>query len=160
MGVLTTMYSVPPQMMKKINADNERLAFVTGDAEDEDGGNWKCDSIDFDKHYVEVIGLLNTAGHNKVYKILDVESSEGDLELDPYDLLLVKPAKVKKLAELLKGVTPASIKKELEGKEVTDYYGKPMLDSDIDSYLSELPRIQKLLKKAVADGHSLIVAEA
>lgn len=160
MGVLTVMYSIPPRIMKKIQADNERLGFVTGDAEDDDGGDWRCASIDFDKHYVEVVGLLRDAGHEKAAAMMDIEANAGELELDPYDLLWLKPKQVKQLDALLEGLTPAALKKQLKGKEPTDYYGKSMSADDIASYLSEIPRIRKLLKVAVAEESSIVVTEA
>ncbi|HQY65312.1 MAG TPA: hypothetical protein PK141_28155 [Polyangiaceae bacterium] len=61
MGVLTVLYSVPPAIMKKVRADNERLAFVFGDEETDDPA-WRAASYDFDKRFYEFATIVSAAG--------------------------------------------------------------------------------------------------
>ena len=111
MGVLTTIYSVPVPMMKKIKADHDNLGFLFG-VEESGGDAWKCETFECDKGFEERIGILGENGYPKTKEALDLESAdEEDPSYDGYDVRVVSPATVKKIAKEIASATAAELTK-------------------------------------------------
>jgi hypothetical protein len=159
MGVLATMYSVPPALMEKIREDEALLAIVFGDEESDDEA-WKVDSKDFDKHYREAIDIL-FQDHDELREALAIENEHTDgLHCDPYDLCVILPRTVTKMVAALEGATMDALKAGGLAKELTDYDAKPIREEEYEGLAGDLDAMRAFLARAAAEGHTLIVAEA
>ena len=160
MGVLTTAYSVPPEMMKKIKADHEKLGFVFG-VEEGGGKAWECETFEFDKGFEERIGILGENGYPKTREALDLESAdEDDPSYDGYDVRVVSPATLKKLAKELASATFAELKKKGLANGTTDYYGKTIPAEAYSYYVGDIEDMKAFFAKAATAGHWLVIAAA
>jgi len=158
MGVLTTAYSVPPAMMKKIKADNDTLGFVVGDVE---GKGWECESFSFDKGFEERIGILGDNGYPKTREALDLESAgEDDPAYDGYDVRVVSPATLKKIVKELATATFEDLKAKGLAKGTTDYYGKTIPADMYAYYVGDIQEMRAFFTKAATAGHWLVLAAA
>lgn len=165
MGVLTTGYSIPPPLMRKIRADNDNLASVLGIDEEENPNRKTVDEYDFDKGFADIIGVLQHCGYEKVYKLLDGEGyfygdSEHYIEYDGYDIWFVTPAKVKFIVGELETVTLAKIKAAAEIEPLRDYYNNIIPENIYENYLGYIESMKKFFKKAAEKGNYLLFAEA
>lgn len=163
MGVLTTAYSIPPKMMRKIRTDNDNLVFVVGDCEK--SKFWKSESLDFDKSIEETISILREAGCEKTAKNFDCESyfysdSRNYIDYDGYDIWTIPPSQVK---TMLKEIEKADIEK-LKAKgninQITDRRGIVLPESLYESYVDDLQNIRKFLRKTAEQGNYLLFTEA
>jgi hypothetical protein len=160
MGVLTTAYSVPPAMMKKIKADHENLGFVFGVVED-GAEAWKCEEFGFDKGFEERIGILGENGCPKTQEALDLEcADEADPTYDGYDVRAVSPATVKKIAKELASATFEELKTRGLANGITDYYGKPIPADAYSHYVGDIEQMKTFFAKVAAAGHWLVIAAA
>ncbi len=158
MGVLTSIYAVPPPMMKKIRADNENLGFVFGDEETEDK-SWKVASYEFDKLFEERLGIYAAAGYKAMQNAFDFEDpADDEPEYGGYDIRVAAPAKVKKIAEEIAKATFAELKTKGVAQGVTDYYGKLIPESEYDGYVGDVQKVKAFFAKAAAAGHFVIAA--
>jgi hypothetical protein len=159
MGVLTTLYAVPAPLMKKIREDNERLAFLFGEEEDEDEKRWKVASYDLEKKAEEQFSIYATAGYPTMQAAFDFESAEDDEpEYDGYDIRVAKPATVKKIAKEIEKATPKQLVTKGVAARITDYYGKPMSEFEIEFLVDDVARLKKFFAKAAEAGHFVIAA--
>jgi hypothetical protein len=170
MGVTTTAYSVPPKMMRKIRADNEKLAFVFGYFEDEDGvfsasddekKRWEVENCDFDSSIDVYIKIFRTAGYEKTARKIDSEYADLDtFEYGGYDIWVVPPSGVKAITRELEDATFEVLKAKTIGGEITDRRGNLLNQDLLESYLSDIESFKNFFNKAFAQGHYLIFAEA
>lgn len=159
MGVLTTLYAVPAPLMKKIREDNERLAFLFGEDEDEDEKLWKVASYDLDEKAEEQFSIYATAGYPRMQAAFDFESAEDDEpEYDGYDIRVAKPATVKKIAKEIEKATLKQLVTKAVATGVTDYYGKPMTELEIKLLVDDVAKLKKFFAKAAEAGHFVIAA--
>lgn len=159
MGVLTNLYTVAPTVMKKVRADNERLARVFGDEETDEPG-WRGAQHDFDKHFYELAALIAAAGAPTLKRAFDFEDpADNEPEYGSYDLRVATPAKVKKIAKELAPLVGALVKAKGLEAGVTDYNGRVIPAAEYDSYLAELSAVQAFFATAAEAGHFVIGAE-
>lgn len=159
MGVLTTLYAVSAPLMKKISADNERLSFLFGEEEDEDGKSWKVASYDLDKKAEEQFSIYAAAGYPTMQAAFDFESAEDDEpEYDGYSIRVAKPATVKKIAKEIAKATSKQLKTKAAEAMITDYYGKPMTEFEIELLVGDVVRFKKFFAKAAEAGHFILAA--
>ncbi len=160
MGVMTNAYSLEPKMIKKVRADNENLAFILGDCEDE-SQHWKVESYDFDKGIETYITIMREAGFVKTAKNIDSEYADLDLfDYNGNDLWVIPPSQVKAMVKELETATIEGIKAKNIGGQVTDRRGTVLVDSLFESYLSDIDGIKAFFRKAMEKGHYLLFAEA
>ncbi|MEY4529507.1 MAG: hypothetical protein RLZZ156_228 [Deinococcota bacterium] len=158
MGVTTNAYSLEPKIIKKIRADNENLAFILGDCEDE-SQHWKVESYDFDKGIETYITMMREAGFVKTAKNIDSEYADLDLfDYNDNDLWIIPPSQVKAMCKELENVTFESLRaKNLS--DITDRRGNPLNNDQLESYLSDIDGIKAFFRKAMEKGHYLLFAE-
>lgn len=158
MGVLSSIYSVPPALMKKVRADHEKLGLVFGDEETDDPA-WKVERHEFDKTFEERLKILRSAGYKTMYVAFDFESpADDEPEYGGYDIRVAKPVRVKKIANEIASVTLAELTKKGLANGCTDYDGKLIPESDYASYLGDLEELKKFFAAAAAAGHFVIAA--
>ena len=159
MGVLTVLYSVPPAIMKKVRADNERLAFVFGDEETDDPA-WRAASYDFDKHFYEFATIVSAAGAPTARRAFDFEDpADNEPEYGSYDLRVATPTKVKKIAKELAAVTFEQAKAKALEQETTDYSGRLIPADEYEGYAGDLEEVKAFFAKAAEAGHFIVGAE-
>lgn len=169
MGVLTTAYSIPPEVMTKVRADNENLGYILDYFEDEDGifgagedkGKlWEIESYDFDKGIEVYIHIFREAGFTKTARNIDSEYADLDaFDYGGYDTWLIPPSGVKAMCKELEKAT-FEVLKAKEFPDITDRRGSPLLDNELESYLSDIEGIKKFFDKTFEQGNYLIFAEA
>jgi hypothetical protein len=168
MGVCTTAYSIPPKMMRKIRANNDNLGYVFDYIEDEDGifgaGEdkskiWEVESYDFDTVIETYITIFRESGYKKTARNIDSEYADLDaFDYGGYDIWAIPPSGVKVMCKELENVT-FEVLKTKELSEVTDRRGNTLLDSELESYLSDIDGIKKFFDKAFEHRNYLIFAE-
>ena len=157
MGVLTTAYSVPPVIMKKIRADHENLAFLLG--VEEGGKAWKCATLEFDKRFEEKIIILGENGYTRTREALDLESAAEDApSFDGYGIRIVPPTTLKTIAKELAPATFEALKAAGLAKGIADHYGKAIPEDDYQTYVGDIEQMKAFFTKAAADGHFLLIA--
>lgn len=169
MSVNTTTYSIPPKVMRKIKANNENLAYVFDYFEDEDGifgvgedktNLWEVESYDFDSQIDVYIKIFREAGFTKTAKNIDSEYADLDVfDYGGYDIWAIPPSSVKAMCKEIENAT-LEVLKSKNLSEITDRRGNPLLDNELESYLSDIKGIKKFFDKAFEHGNYLIFAEA
>lgn len=164
MGVITTAYSIPPPMMRKIRADNDNLAYIFGECEDENEG-WKVESFDFDKGIEETISVLREADCPKTAQKIDCENyfysdNSSYLDYDGYDVWTIPPSQVKAMLKELEKANVEELKAKGNINGITDRRGTLLPESLYKSYVGDLGRIKKFFQKTVEQGNYLLFAEA
>ncbi len=159
MGVMTTVYSVEPKMMKKVRADNENFAFIFGDCDGEIE-RWKIESYDFDKGIDTYITIFLEGGFTKTSRNIDSEYADLDaFDFGGYDIWAIPPSGVKAMCKELENAT-FEVLKAKNLSEVTDRRGNSLLDSELESYLSDIEGIKKFFDKTFEQGNYLVFSEA
>lgn len=157
MGVNTTAYSIEPKMMKKVRADNENFAFIFGECEDE-SEIWKVESYDFDTGIDVFIKIFREANCIETAKKIDSEYADLDVfDYNGYDIWAITPSSVKAMC---KEIEKANFDKQEFGNEITDRRGTVLLDSELESYLSDIEGIKKFFDKVFEQGNYVIFSEA
>ncbi|HRH45125.1 MAG TPA: DUF1877 family protein [Pyrinomonadaceae bacterium] len=164
MGVITVAYSISPKLMRKIRADNDNLAYIFGDCEDENEA-WKVESYDFDKGIEEIISILHEADCKKTAKNIDCENyfysdNSSYLDYDGYDVWTIPPSKVKAMLKELEKVNVTELKNKGNINGITDRRGTLLPESLYQSYVGDLKTIRKFFQKTVEQGNYLLFAEA
>jgi|GEM_PF-3257360 len=178
MGVTTTIYSVEPGMMKKVEEDNEKLAYITGDCEENE--NWKAESFDFDTGVNTYIKIFFNAGAKETRKMIDSEYVDLDLfDFNGYNIWVLPPSDVQTMMGELDAITPAVEEKiisyslmnivngtividnhEVEVLKITDRRGRSLSPDEIRGYLDSVRSFKAFLKKVVEQKNYLIFSEA
>jgi len=178
MGVTTTIYSVEPGMMKKVEEDNEKLAYITGDCEENE--NWKAESFDFDTGVNTYIKIFFNAGAKETRKMIDSEYVDLDLfDFNGYNIWVLPPSDVQTMMGELDAITPAVEEKiisyslmnivngtividnhEVEVLKITDRRGRPLSPDEIRGYLDSVRSFKAFLQKVVEQKNYLIFSEA
>lgn len=164
MGILTTAYSVPFENFSKIKRYKKNLDFVLGlrSAKDE---SWKFEDYDFDKSITSTFEILKGCGYEHTGNILDVENfsyrKNGNYwNYEGYDVWFVSPLDVNRMAVELRGITFQMLKEKGLEAEVTDYYGKPILEKEYEYFVGDIENFRKFLQKAAELQNYLIFAAA
>lgn len=177
MGVTTTIYSVEPVMMKKVEEDNENLAYITGDCEENE--NWKVASFDFDTSVNTYIYIFFNAGAKECRKLIDSEYADLDLfDYNGYNIWTVSPSAVQTMMEELEALTPAVEDKiisyslmeivngvvlidnqEVEVLKVADRRGRLLSSDEIRSYLDSVRSFKKFLQTVIEKKNYLLFSE-
>lgn len=163
MGVITTAYSIPATLMRKVRADNDNLAYVVGECEEDE--RWKLESFDFDKGIEETISILREAGCEKTAKKFDCENyfysdNSSYIEYDGYDVWTIPPLQVKTMLKELEKVNIEELQAKGNINEITDRRGTLLPESLYESYIDDLKSIKKFLKEVVGQGNYLLFTEA
>ena len=163
MGVLTTAYSIPPNLMRKIRSDNDNLTYLL-DPEDENV-RWKVEEYGFDTGVEVIIRILREAGCEKSAKNIDCETyfysdNSSYLDYDGYDMWIVPPAQVKAMFKELEKVKVEELQAKGIVNEITDRRGTVLPESLYQSYVGDLNEIRKFLSKTAEAGNYLLFAEA
>lgn len=158
MSVTSTLYSVPPRLLKKLREDNELFAALFGEDEDADA-EYKVPSlepIDFEDTH----RLLSCAGFKKLHKTLDFENGNDEaFDYDGYDVQVATPAKVKKIAEELARATLAKVRdKGLEIGFKSDRRGDLLTPKDYDAQFEEIERMRDFFDAAAKAGDAVVAA--
>jgi len=164
MGVITTAYSIPPDMMRKIRANNDKLEFIL-DTGEEVAARWAVEEYDFDKAIDEKSRILNGCGFVKTAKRFDCESyfyakGRNYLDYDSYNVWIIPPSEVKAMFKELEHANFEELKATGLANEVTDYDGDPILEDDYQYYIGDIEEIKKFLNAAAAAGNYLLFAAA
>lgn len=165
MGVTTNAYSIPPPMMRKIRADNENLAYILDLGVDEEKTKWKVERFDFETRIDETHSILRACGYRTAAKSLDLENyfySKGRnyLDYERYNVWILTPSEVKKIAEELENATFKKLKAVGLANAATDYDGKIIPENDYDYYVGDINEIKKFFKKNAEQGNYLLFAVA
>ncbi|MBL8715947.1 MAG: DUF1877 family protein [Myxococcales bacterium] len=158
MSVTSTAYAVPPALLKKLRADNERFAALFG--EDENAGpEWKVQKLEF-VDFEDTHRLLRCAGYPTLRKVLDFENGNDEaFEYEGYDIQVATPAKVKKIAGELAEVTLEQVRtKGLEAEFSTDRRGTVLTAADYDEQFREIEATRDFFAAAAAAGHAVVAA--
>ncbi|MBX7172326.1 MAG: YfbM family protein [Pyrinomonadaceae bacterium] len=163
MGVITTAYSIPPNLMRKIRADNDNLAFIL-EPEDENP-NWKVEDYDFDKAIEELISFLQEFGYKKTAEKINCETyfysdSKNYLDYDGYDIWIIPPSQVKSMFDELKNATLSELKKKGVANEMHDRRGSRIPENFYESYFMDIVNLKNFLKKVAGQGNYLLFTEA
>jgi hypothetical protein len=160
MGVLTSLYSVPAPLMKKIRADNEKLGFVFGD-EEADDDSWKVAAYDFDKQFYDAMSLYKSLGHKTIHAAFNFEDpADDEPEYGGYDIRVAKPAMVKRIAEELSKLTFSELKTRGLAEGATNYSGNTVQEYEYDGLVGSVDRLKAFFATAAAKGHFVIAAAA
>ncbi len=164
MGVITTAYSIPPKLMRKIRADNNNLVYVFGDCEEEIE-IWKLESYDFDKAIEETISILREAGCKKTAQMIDCENffysdNSSYLDYNGYDVWTIPPSKVKAMAKELEKANFEELIAKGNVTGIKDRRGTILPESLYQSYIGDIESIKKFFKKTAENGNYLLFAEA
>ncbi|MFT3980066.1 MAG: hypothetical protein QM687_06315 [Ferruginibacter sp.] len=168
MGVTTTIYSVEPGMMKKVEEDNENLAYITGDCEENE--NWEVASFDFDSGVDTYINIFFNAGAKESRKLIDSGYAElGLFDFNGYDIWAIPPSAVEIMQDELEALTPAMEDKiisdnlvdnhETEVMKIKDRRGTVLPGDAIRGYLDDIEKFKEFLYKAKEQKNYLIVIE-
>ncbi|MCU0437173.1 MAG: DUF1877 family protein [Raineya sp.] len=159
MGVCTTMYAVNTKMMKKIKADNENLAFVVGECEENEV--WNVTKYEFDKSIEVFIDIFDVAGAKRSAKLINSEYADLDIfEYDSYDIWTVSPAKVKTMVKELESINIELLKTKEGNEEITDRRNRILTKDELASYLDDLSDIKQFLNETSLQSNYLIFTEA
>ena len=158
MSVTSTLYSVPPALLKKLRKDNELFAKLFGEDEDADQ-EFKLPSLEpFD--FEDTHRLLNCAGFKTLHKTLDFEKGNDEAyDYDGYDVQVATPAKVKKIAAELARATLAKVRdKGLEIGFSTDRRGELLKPDDYEAQFKEIERMRDFFTAAAEAGDAVVAA--
>jgi hypothetical protein len=159
MGVCTTMYALNTKMMKKVKADNENLAFIVGECEEDK--TWQVAKYEFDKSIEIFINILHEAGATKSAKLMDSEYADLELfEYEPYDIWSIPPSKVKTIVEELESITVESLKTDSGDSKISDRRNNILREEELESYLEEFGDIKQFLNEALIQKNYLVFTEA
>jgi len=159
MGVCTTVYAVNAKMMRKIKTDNENMAFIVGECEENEA--WEVAKYEFDKSIEVFISLLYEANAKKSAKFIDSEYADLELfDYEPYDIWAISPSKVKMMIKELENITWESLKTDKGSKEVTDRRNNILTENELKGYLEELSDIKQFLNEVLKQGNYLLFTEA
>lgn len=163
MGVITTLYSVEPKRMKKLRADNENIAFVTGDCENE-SEKWQMESYDFDTEIETFIGFFYDLGFDKTRKSINSEYADLDVfDYNGYDIWEIPPSGIKAMVKELESATFEELKAKIIENEIQlrDRRGTLIPNNPYELYLkNDVENIKNFLKRALEQGHYLLFVEA
>jgi Domain of unknown function (DUF1877) len=164
MGVLTTAYSISFEQFMKIKKHKKNLDFVLGLRTSKDA-DWKLENYDFDKSISGLFEILKGCGYAHTGNLLDVEnfmySKNGKfLNYEGYDIWFISPTFVQQAAVELRDVTFEILKTRGLANEVTDYYGKPILEKEYDYLVGDIENLKKFFTKTAENNHYLLMAEA
>ncbi len=149
MSVLTTAYSIPVRIMRKIQREIELLANILHVEND-----WKVESYGFDSGWQETIKIIAESypkTGNRLYPL-------NYWGFPEYEIWSVTPFNVKIVAEDLKSATFENLKDWGLKMNLTDYYGKPIPKSDYDYYVGDIKKLKKFLRKTAVDRNYLLFA--
>lgn len=156
MGVLTTAYSIPPEVMRRIQGYKKHLEKIFQAQKD-----WRFESYGFDKGWEEKIRIigkcyprtLNRLNHQNCWKYPD------------YDVWVVKPKEVKFVAGDIAKTNIEHLKKwcnllRRDGRQecVVDANGKKIPEELYDYYIGDIENFKAFLQKAATNEHYLIFA--
>ncbi len=149
MGILTTAYSIPPEVMRKIQGYKKHLEKIFQAQKD-----WRFESYGFDKGWEEKIRIigkcyprtLNRLNHQNCWKYPD------------YDVWMVKPKEVKFVAGDIARASSESLKKWGLKGGVRNYYGEMISEELYDYYIGDIENLKAFLQKAAIDENYLIFA--
>lgn len=178
MGVVTTVYSVGPGMMKKVETDNGNIAYITGDCEENE--KWELASFDFDSSVDTYISIFFNAGAKECRKLIDSEYADPDLfDFNGYNIWTVSPSTVETMVEELEALTPAVEDRiigyslmeivngviqvdnqEIEVLKIADRRGRLLSSDEIRSYLDSIRSFKKFLQAVMAKKNYLLFSEA
>jgi hypothetical protein len=147
MGVLTTAYSIPLEVMRKIQGYKKHLDKIFHAEKD-----WRVESYGFDKGWEEKIRIIgkcyprtfNRLNHQKCWKYPD------------HDVWVVKPKEVQFVAGDFARATSESLKKWGLKGGVRDHNGEMIPEELYDYYLGDIENFKAFLQKAATDGNYLI----
>lgn len=168
MGVVTTIYSIDPDMMKKVEEDNERLAEITGDGQKTE--NCKVESFDFDSGVDTYINILFNAGAVESRKLIDSEYADLELfDFNGYNIWVIPPSGIETMLKELEAITSEMEDKivndnlidnhETEVLKIKDRRGRSLSGDEIRSYLGNVQSFKAFLKEVNAQTNYLIAIE-
>jgi len=165
MGVITTAYSIPPSMMRKIRADHDNLAYILDLGIDEEKPKWKIEQFDFDGRIDETHSILRACGYRKAATSLDLENyfySDGPnyLDYEGYNVWILTPAVVKQVAKELEPATFKELKRVGLANEATDYHAKVIDEFDYHYYVGDIEKIKEFFETNAEQGNYLLFAVA
>jgi hypothetical protein len=158
MGVLTTAYSIPCDVMRKIQGYKKHLEKVFNAKAD-----WRFENYGFGKSWEEKIRIIgkcypstrNRLNHQKCWIYPD------------YDVWIVKPKEVQFVANDLSKTTFEGLKKwcnlpRRDGRReyVADANGEKIPEELYDYYIGDIENLKLFLRTAADDGNYLIFATA
>ncbi len=149
MGALTTAYSIPPDVMRKIQGYKKHLEKIFN-AE----VGWKVENYGFDKGWEEKIRIIgkcyprtrNRLNHQNCWKYPD------------YDVWIVKPKEVQFVANDIAKATFESLKKWVLKGGIKDYWGEIIPEALFPYYIDDIEKFKLFLRKAADDGNYLLFA--
>lgn len=163
MGVITTAYSTPTNLMRKVRADNDNLAYVLGECEEDE--RWKLESYDFDTGIEVIISILREAGCEKTAKRFNCENyfysdDSSYIDYDGNDIWTIPPSQVKTMLKELEKVNIDELISKGNVNGITDRRGNLLPESLYESYVDDLKGIRKFLKETTEQGNYLLFTEA
>lgn len=156
MGVDTTAYSVPADLVKKIRRNND---LIGGVIEPEDGADFA--RFDFDSSVEVWVSVLRAAEYKKTAKNIDSEQFDtGMLDYDGYDMWLVPPSQLKAMLKELEPASWEQLRTAGLAAEATDRRGTLLLESEYEGYFCSIDEFRAFLQTASQQGHYLLFTEA
>lgn len=157
MGVVTTVYSVPADLVRKIRKDNDLIGSVI----DPEEGSTVQESFDFDSSVEAWVSVLRAADYVETAKNIDSEQFDtGLLDYDGYDMWLVPPSQVRSMLKELQPASWEQLRTAGLAAEVTDRRGTKLRESEYEGYFCILDQFKTFLEGAALHGHYLLFTEA
>jgi hypothetical protein len=163
MGVITTAYSIPLNLMRKIRSDNDNLVYLL-DPEVENV-RWKVEKYGFDTGVEVIISILREVGCEKTAKNIDCENyfysdNSSYLDYDDYDIWIIPPSQVKAMLKELEKVNVKELIAKGNVNEIKDRRGTLLPENLYKSYVGDLKDLRKFLDKTAEAGNYLLFTEA
>jgi hypothetical protein len=163
MSVFSTAYSIPPEMMEKIRADNTHLHPILGIFEYEDPSP-EFEAYRFSSRIRETMSILKYAGYEKTAVALDGEGYVFDkgpnyINYEGLDVWFILPSEIKAISEELEKATFEALKAEGLAQGVRDYNCQTIPESAYLHYVGDIEAIKVFFKKAASLGHYLVFEE-
>lgn len=127
--------------------------------------SWKFETYDFDKTISGLFEILKGCGYEHAGNMLDMENfyykkNGRYFNHEGYAIWYANTTDVDIMVKELKKATFENLKEEGLAAEVTDYYGKPIVEKDYQHYAGDIEQWKAFLIKAGKQQHYIIFSEA
>lgn len=158
MSFTVTLYAVTSAELKKARGDNEHFGTIFGEEESGEAPA-KAPSLGL-ADFTDTARLLHYAGSTTLHKTIDFDASaDEELEYSSYDIRVASPAKVKKIAGEIAGVTLERVReKGLASEFRTDRTREEVTAEGYVAQFAEIARARDFFTAAAKAGHAVVAA--
>jgi hypothetical protein len=161
MGVLTSVFQVPVEVLKQFKREPKKLNFLIYSDEVSAGElamaeDWTAPTVSFDKAWEDMATILRQVGYYTTGSLLEYGATRLNSPNPDAFCRSWRKTKLKKMKSNLKGITMEQLKqKALSVEDLTDWNGDcahPMLDY----YLQSFDPLHAMIKDAIDKGDAII----